>query len=264
MKKYLQTGVIAFLCLNLLPAYAQMGAHPVGMAGPGGPEFSGSMGKLFGENSAFTGTMELQVQVPTHNETMTMPGKIAVDNGKSRVEMDMNQAKGGHLPPGLAAHMKAMGMDRMVNITLPDKQLRYVVYPHLKAYAPAPLRDPEAAKPESNFKLKTTKLGKDTVDGHSCIKNKAVVTDDQGNQHEFTVWDATDMKDFPVKIQMSQAGHTITMLFKNVKLSKPEPSLFQPPSDYKKYDTVMAMMQQEMMKRMGGGTGGMHMPPHHP
>jgi hypothetical protein len=49
------------------------------------------------------------------------------------------------------------------------------------------------------------------------------------------------------------------MLFKNVSLAKPAASLFDPPADFKKYDSVQQMMQQEMMKRMGGGMG---MPPH--
>jgi hypothetical protein len=49
------------------------------------------------------------------------------------------------------------------------------------------------------------------------------------------------------------------MLFKDVKLAKPDASLFDPPAGYKHYDNLQQMMQQEMMKRMGGGMG---MPPH--
>jgi hypothetical protein len=48
------------------------------------------------------------------------------------------------------------------------------------------------------------------------------------------------------------------MLFKNVSLTKPAASLFDPPAGFKKYDNIQQLMQQEMMKRMGGGMG---MPP---
>ena len=51
---------------------------------------------------------------------------------------------------------------------------------------------------------------------------------------------------------------TYSNLFKNVKLSKPATGDFEPPASYDKYDNMMTMMQQVMMKRMGGG---MNMPP---
>ena len=58
-------------------------------------------------------------------------------------------------------------------------------------------------------------------------------------------------KKFPVKIETTEQGQAVTMLFKDVKLSKPEANLFDPPSDLKKYDSMMSLMQQEMVKRMG-------------
>ena len=45
------------------------------------------------------------------------------------------------------------------------------------------------------------------------------------------------------------------MLFKDVKLDRPDAAQFDPPAGFKKYDNTMALMQQEMMKRMGGGSG---------
>jgi hypothetical protein len=82
-----------------------------------------------------------------------------------------------------------------------------------------------------------------------------VVTDKEGTKHESTVWNATDLKKFPVEIQTTESGGDVTMLFKNVSLTKPAASLFDPPADFKKYDNIQQLMQQEMMKRMGGGMG---------
>jgi hypothetical protein len=45
------------------------------------------------------------------------------------------------------------------------------------------------------------------------------------------------------------------MLFKNISFDKPADSLFAPPADFTKYDSVQSMMQAEMMKRMGGAMG---------
>jgi hypothetical protein len=96
------------------------------------------------------------------------------------------------------------------------------------------------------------------VDGHACVKNNVVVTDKDGTIHESTVWNATDLKNFPVKIEQTVQGNATTMTFKNVSFAKPGASVFDPPADFKKYDSLQQMMQQEMMKRMGGGMG---MPP---
>jgi hypothetical protein len=130
-----------------------------------------------------------------------------------------------------------------------------MIYPGLQAYVQMPPPDPDAAKPASDFKSEATELGKETVDGHACVKNKVVVTDKAGTARQSTVWNATDLKNFPVKIETSDGGTTVTMLFKDVKFDRPEAAQFEPPAGFKKYDDMMTMMQQEMMKRMGGGRG---------
>ena len=253
MKTLSRALVAAMASLILVPAYAQFGGG--GMGGPPSPQFGGRMAKLFGKNSAFTALLEMQAKDTAKNQTMTMPGRFSFDEGKSRFEMDMSQAKGNAIPRDAAAQMKAMGMDTMVMIARPDKKANYLIYPGLKAYAEMPNQDPDTAKLESDFKVETTELGKETVEGHPCVKNKAVVTDDKGKKSAFTVWNATDLKDFPIKLETTEQANKITLLFKEVKLSKPAAGLFDPPSDMKRYENVMALMQEEMMKRMGGGMG---------
>lgn len=256
MKNQIRVFVTLAFCLTLASANAQFGPRGGGMGGPPpGPSLSGSLKKVFGEHTAFSANLEMQVKEGT-GDTMTIPGKMASLDGKSRLEMDMAQMKGGQMPAEAAASMKEMGMDKMVTISRPDKKVLYLIYPGLKAYAENPLNDPDAGKPESDFKLEVTELGKETMDGHPCAKNKVIVTDKEEKKHEFIVWNATDLKKFPVKIETTERGNTMVMLFKDVKLAKPEASLFDPPSDYKKHDNIMSLMQQEMMKRMGGGMGG--------
>ena len=190
--------------------------------------------------------------------TITMPGKIYFDTGKSRFEINMADMKGGNMPPNAAAQMKSMGMDQAVTIARPDQKVAYLIYPGLQSYAEIQLSNADSAPTNSDYKVKITEIGKETMDGHPCVKNKYVVTDNQGVKHESTVWNATDLKKFPVKIQTTEQGEDVTMLFKNVSLTKPAASLFDPPAGFKKYDDVQQLMQQEMMKRMGGGMG---MPP---
>jgi hypothetical protein len=45
------------------------------------------------------------------------------------------------------------------------------------------------------------------------------------------------------------------MTFKDVKLSKPEEKQFDTPTDYKKYENIMAIMQEVMKRATAGGEG---------
>ena len=254
MKKLHLLTTLLLTVLGLIPALAQPGRLP---GPPRGAQFDAVTCKLFGSHQAFSTTIEIQTSGGREGD-VTMPGKISLDAGKSRFEMNLSEVKGGKMPAGAAQHMKAMGMDSMIAITRPDLKLTYVVYPGLQSYAamPAQTTAGEDVKPE-DLQVETTELGKETIDGHDCIKNKVVVTGKDGTQHESTVWNATDLKSFPVKIVTQEKDNTVTMQFKDISFDKPAASQFDPPADYTKYDDMQTMMQTEMMKRMGG----MGMPP---
>jgi len=249
MKTHIKGLLALALSLNLTAINAQP-ARPGGMGGGSrnGPYISAAMAKLFGEHQTFTADVENEVSMG-EGKTVSLPGKLAFDSGKARFEMNMAEAKGSALPPQAVAQMKSMGMDKMISISAPG-QTSYIIYPSLKAYATMPDNDQEGSASKADYKMETTELGKETIDGHPCIKNKAVVTDPDGKKHESTLWNATDLKKFPVQIKTTEGGNDITIHFKNVKMSKPDSSEFNPPSGFQKYDSIMSLMQAEMMKRM--------------
>jgi hypothetical protein len=252
MKRLINISVLLCFALGAWPVFSQFSGSPGGGMMQSGPDFSGSMAKLFGDNTTFSATLEMQVKGTT-DDAMIIPGKMAYDGGKSRFEMDMTQIKGGQTPPEMAAHMKGMGMDKITMVTRPDKKALWMVYPGLKAYVERPLTGNEAPGALSDYKIETTELGKETVDGHPCVKNKAVVTDKNGGKHEATVWNATDMKNFPVRIEQNEEGAALTLLFKEVKLAKPAAAGFERPEGYAKHDNMMALMQQIMTKQGADG-----------
>ncbi len=244
MKKYLFILAAIILALGLAPAYSQFGPTP------GGPQFGGGMEKLFGDNQAFSATM--QMQMSGSDSPMTMSGKISFDKGSSRTEMNMADMKGGNIPPEAMTQMKSMGLDRMVSISLADKKIVYLVYPNVQSYTELTPPSADAGSTNADPKIEITELGKETMDGHPCVKNKAVVTDKQGTKHEFTVWNATDLKKFPVKIAMTEQGGTISISYSDISFTKPDASLFNPPASFTKYGGMQEMMQAVMMKKMGG------------
>jgi hypothetical protein len=232
------------LCAALTSAHAQPGMMG---AAPHGLDFAGATGKLFGDNSSFSATLEMQT-ASAGTDKNSIGGSIAVSDGKSRFEMDMTKAAGSHMSAQQAASMQSMGMGKIVVISRPDLKVSRQYYPGLNAYVENSTSD-AAAPAASTYKTDITKLGEEAVDGHPCVKNKVVVTDDKGVQHESTVWNATDAKNFPVKIEQTESGTTVTMLFHDIKLDKVPADKFEVPAGTTKYDNMGAMMQQEMMKR---------------
>ena len=111
------------------------------------------------------------------------------------------------------ASLKQAGMDRMVSIFRPDKKATYVIYPGVQSYLIIPLAKGEAEALEKGLKLEKTALGKETIDGHPCVKNKVVVKNDKGPVLEAVTWNATDLKDFPLQIEMKEKDNTVLMHF---------------------------------------------------
>lgn len=212
----------------------------------------GNMAKFFGSNKAFTAVADATVAAPSQPGPMSMQMNMAMLDGKVRMETDMSKTKGAE---ARAAQMKQMGMDKTINIIRPDKKVSYMIFPGLKAYAEIVMTDKEAADIMNESKMEKTPMGKEKVDSHDCEKIKMTVTDKDGQKHDVLVWNAKDLRDFPVQMQMSEEGNTITMKFHDIKFDKPEESTFEAPAAFTKYSSFQSMMQTEMMKRAGGGLG---------
>jgi hypothetical protein len=216
---------------------------------------SAQMAKVFGKNDAFTATAEMTIADKSRPEPMQMETGYAVLKGNVRTEMDMTTMKGVNMPPEAIAQMKQMGMDRTISIYRGDKKLMYLVYPGLKGYCeinPAAMQ-PTDKPDQKEAKIEVTPIGKEAVDGHPCVKNKITITTDDGKQHEIIAWQASDMHDFPIKTEMQAGGATITTHFRDIKMSAPAASLFDPPSDFKAYGSMQEMMMANMQRMMPPG-----------
>lgn len=257
MKKYLLIATLALLT----PALVRAQMPPSGLS----PGMSDAMTKVFGTNLYYSATLHTQVTMPSNNQSVSMTGKMFFSGGNSRSEMDMTQMAGNSIPPQAIAQMKSMGMDKMVAISQNDQKTVYMVYPGLKAYAK--MQEPDTTSATNSVKIDSTALGKDTLDGHPCVKNQFTITDPGTGQHVVMVtWNATDLKNIPIQVQQTTpgadgaTGNSTTMHFTDVDLTKPDPALFMPPAGYTAYSDVQTMMQSEMMKKMGGAGGGAGLP----
>lgn len=199
--------------------------------------------KLFGKHKTFSATSRITLRDSAGQQKMSMEASYAIADGMVRVEMDYARIKAVELTPEAIEQLKKVGMDRFISLVRPDKKLTYMIYPALKAYVESPLPAADLTAAAATVKIEKTELGKETVDGHPCVKSRFSFEASKGVKKDGTVWEATDMDQFPIQTEFSEAGETVTTLFQNIQTSKPAASLFEPPvAGYQKYGSMQEMM----------------------
>ena len=143
-----------------------------------------------------------------------------------------------------------VSMQGMQAITLVDpeadggKGASYMLMPMMKTYMKTPLPPEAAAKADDDkADVKIDELGKEDVDGVSCVKRRVTVTvTTDGKAVTMTMWSSPKAKDMPVKVSMTEPA-AMTILFKDYDFTKPAADLFTIPADYKAND-FGGMMRQ--------------------
>lgn len=245
MKRHFRTLLpILAAALCALPAWAQPGAAP------GGGGMNTALLKLLGKNTTFTAKGSMRMLDGTQKEMATMPFQMAMLEDKTRIEMDMSEMKGQLMPPQVLAQMKSAGVEKNIFISRPDKKVNYIVNAGANGYVEVPFAKEELASLDTRTKVEKSSLGKETIDGHACTKNKAIVTDGDGKAHEFTTWNATDLKDFPIQLQTTENGFVVIMQYKNVQFTKTDARQFEPPIGLTKFANAEAMNAVVMQRLM--------------
>jgi hypothetical protein len=237
------------LLVFLLAEYA---VQAQGLTGPNAG-LNAAMTKLFGDITGFSARADVRLLDSKQKETMRVPMDFALLDGKVRAEVSLGEMKSAQMPAETLAQLKQMGMDRMITIVRPDLKSSLVVYPTLKAYAPNPMSNAELQEMADHYQVTKSILGKETIDGYQCEKCKVTVTGQRGEAREALAWYASELKGFPIQIQMTDKDSTVVMRYRDVKLAPPATTLFDAPADYTKHDNVQQLMQSAMMKRFNSG-----------
>lgn len=219
-----------------------------GGAGPAG--MSAALTKLFGSITAFSAKGEMRVTDTAQNEVADWPMDFALLDKKIRVAIDLTQTRNPNMNPRMAATLKQMGMAQVTSIIRPDKKQVYVIYPDQRVMLIIPLAKEDSEGSDKAPKISKTALGKETIDGHPCVKNRVVVSDSNGQSLEATTWDASDLKDLPIQIQTQEKDSISVVRFTQVQFAPPAAGLFEPPNDFTRYDNAEDLKLGVMKKMM--------------
>lgn len=233
--------VCAFL-LTTLPALAQFD-------GPGSPGVSASLIRMFGTNFAFTAQVEYQALDRRNQERVGLPLSFARLGNKIRVTVDMARMRNRERPDALA-QLKPLGMDQVVSVIRPDQKTTWVLFPKLSSAVKLSMPAGEAEAFVKPGKMARTPLGPEPMEGHPCMKYLVVATDAQGKRHEATVWNATDLRDFPVCVATREGDDTVVMRFRQVQFVTPDAAAFEPPPGYTQCADMQVLMAGPVVKYM--------------
>jgi hypothetical protein len=71
----------------------------------------------------------------------------------------------------------------------------------------------------------------ETLNGHSCkVENYTFRTKDGGQKVKAKLWEAEDLKGFPIQMEIAGAMPKFTMNYTDVSLEPPDPKLFRLPA----------------------------------
>lgn len=216
---------------------------------PGGGVNSAFL-KLFGDSQTFSATATIQV-FSNRVEWLRMPMNFTALDSKLRLDVDMGQMKGPAISASTIAMNKKIGIDRVSSLVRLDRRTSYMLYPALQGYVTMPSTDQDAGL--QSEKLVRTALGRETIDGHACVKNRSVVKNQKGiTVLQATTWNAKDLQDFPLQIETVENGKSSIMRFAQVSFARPDANLFELPKGYKEFpssdDLIAAAMTRAAAK----------------
>jgi hypothetical protein len=87
------------------------------------------------------------------------------------------------------------------------------------------------------------------IAGHPCQQGEVTVTAADGITTVFRVWQATDLKGFPLRIVCPSNGVPMTLTLSKVRLEAVPNDLFAPPNGFTKYESSEAMMAELFLRK---------------
>jgi hypothetical protein len=148
------------------------------------------------------------------------------------------------------ARLKPLGLDQVVSVIRPDRRATWVAFPKLRSLVKLPMPSEEAEAFIKPAKMERTVVTREKMEGFACVKYRVVVLDDKGKRHEATVWNATDLRDFPVCVATREGQDTVVMRFRQVQFLRPDKAKFEPPAGYTECADMPALMAGPVGKYM--------------
>jgi hypothetical protein len=235
-------ALVALTTLVIGPAKAQTTSSP-------NFGINATFARLFGAHTTFSAHADVLV---AGGQKTTMPMQLAMSGSRMRMEVLLSSVRvDGQSQPGAEA-MALIGLDRIITVSSLDEKTSLTIVPGLKAIVNTRMTEEEADSLSGDAKLEESEAGKEAIAGHPCMKNHFVITDKKARKRTGSVWRATDLKSFPIQIQMLEGTNQMVLRFSDIKFQTPDSKLFTEPTGYRSYDSLSDLVGEALARLQKG------------
>ena len=226
----------AFLCALVL-------ALPVARAQFQAPGISTGLLRVFAEFNGFASQGELRMLDGAGVETMNFAVHLGHEPQKLRLDFDLAQVKGGLLPEFALESLSRVGLNRVATVLDAEKKTILMLYPLARAYTEMEMPKEEVAAAQRKYTSSRTESGRESIDGHPCVKTVVTFTDDAGQKSEATYWLTPDFPGLPAQVETRDKQGTLQLRFKWVRPVTTGAKRFAVPTGYQKYASSTALVK---------------------
>jgi hypothetical protein len=195
------------------------------------PQISTIIKKISGAPPSFSANATVELtEAGSTNSMIVMPSKFTFADNKMRWDLDAGQMSGSIMSPEASLALRNAKLDQICFIERLDKKAEYVVFPGAQAYLNVPIPESELSntlEKAENIKLKTEVLGKETLDGYDCTKSRITVPAEANLHEEAIVWSASELKNYPIKLEIDTRAGRVAFHFRDVKFDAPPAGVFE-------------------------------------
>ena len=144
-----------------------------------------------------------------------------------------------------AAHrnlLRQMQLDQVRMVLLFEPAIVYAIYPKAKAYIESKVPD-SVAQPKPGTGKRVGEPVEELVNGHACKRFQFRF--EHKDNLLFSLWCATDLADFPIKVAEDSQKKSFDAVFTMVSFGPPDETMMSLPAGFKRYESLNALVENQ-------------------
>ena len=196
---------------------------------------------------AFNAMLRLNITGNTglpQNFTLDLP--FATQNGQIRFDLDLNKIKPATGADTMAEVTSITG-SQVTILASPGLRTAWLIFPGLKALVE--LKAPPPLGTQTGMSA-TGSDAPETVAGFECRKKELHFTGSQDKTVVLSVWQATKLQKFPVKLQIAHEQVGVLANLPDIRMQNPDPAQFKLPEGYTRYNNMQELVAAVLVQKM--------------
>jgi hypothetical protein len=217
------------------------------------PFFAAALTPILAESRDFTARAQWIFFANAAEGRVVTPMTLATSRGRMRWELNLEDSPREQFLPGAVATLKRMKMER-ITLYLQTGRAVQVAFPGAESVVALPLPKDQAVTAKADDKaaqLAQTAIARETLDGHPCVKFRLTVPVDKKSSEEAFVWRATDLGNFPLRIEIRFGDESHVLRFGTPNFVKLDDRHFAPPGHFTRHPDLESLLQSSLLRGLG-------------